>query len=57
MDKDSDGKLTLEEFKGKKMGDALAKAEAQFKKMDKDSDSKVTLEEFKAARKAPKKDK
>jgi hypothetical protein len=54
MDKDSDGKLTLEEFKGKKKDDALAKAETQFKKLDKDSDGKVTLEEFKAGRK-PKK--
>lgn len=54
MDKDSDGKLTLEEFKGKKTGDMLAKAETQFKKLDKDSDGKVTLEEFKAGRK-PKK--
>jgi hypothetical protein len=55
MDKDSDGKLTLEEFKGKKKGEMLTKAETQFKKLDKDSDNKVTLEEFKAGRKAPKK--
>jgi hypothetical protein len=55
MDKDSDGKLTLEEFKGKRTGDMATKAETQFKKMDKDSDGKVTLEEFKAGRKAPKK--
>jgi hypothetical protein len=55
MDKDKDGKLTLEEFKGKKTGDMLAKAEARFKKLDKDSDSKVTLEEFKAGQAKPKK--
>jgi Ca2+-binding EF-hand superfamily protein len=48
MDKDKDGKLTLEEFKGKRTGEMATKAEARFKKMDKDSDGKVTLEEFKA---------
>jgi hypothetical protein len=55
LDKDKDGKLTLEEFKGKRTGDMLAKAEGQFKKMDKDSDGKVTLEEFKAGQPKPKK--
>ncbi len=55
MDKDSDGKLTLEEFKGKKKDDALAKAETRFKKLDKDSDGKVTMEEFKAGQGKPKK--
>ncbi len=46
-DKDSDGKLTLEEFKGKLEGDKATMAEKQFKRLDKDSDGKLTLEEFK----------
>jgi Ca2+-binding EF-hand superfamily protein len=48
MDKNSDKKLTLDEFKGKRTGDKATKAEEQFKKMDKDSDGSLTLEEFKA---------
>lgn len=46
LDKNSDGVLSLEEFKGKK--DAT-KAEAQFKRLDKDSSGTISLEEFKAA--------
>lgn len=47
LDKNGDGKLTLEEFKeGSK--DA-GKAEGRFKRMDKDNDGNVTLEEYKAA--------
>lgn len=48
MDKNSDKKLSLDEFKGKRSGDKAAKAEEQFKKLDKDSDGSLTLEEFKA---------
>ena len=48
MDKDSDGKVSLAEFKGKRDGDKATKAEATFKAKDKDSDGFLTLEEFKA---------
>ena len=54
MDKNSDKKLTLDEFKGKRTGDKATKAEEQFKKMDKDSDGSLTLEEFKARAKKAK---
>ncbi len=50
LDKDGNGSLSLEEFKGKR--DA-AKAESAFKKLDKDNSGSISLEEFKAAR-APK---
>lgn len=48
MDKNSDGKLSLDEFKGKKKDEALANAEKVFKAKDKDGDGSLTLEEFKA---------
>ena len=48
MDKNSDGKLSLEEFKGKREGDKATKAEATFKRKDKDNDGSLTLDEFKA---------
>ena len=48
MDKNSDSKLSLDEFKGKRTGDKATKAEEQFKKRDKDSDGFLSLEEFKA---------
>ncbi|SFI48722.1 EF-hand domain-containing protein [Planctomicrobium piriforme] len=51
MDKDSDGKVTQEEFLGKKEGDKLEKAKTLFSKLDKDSDGKLTLEEFKDRKK------
>jgi len=38
LDANSDGKLSLAEFVGKKKGDNLTKAEEQFKAKDKDSD-------------------
>jgi hypothetical protein len=44
MDKNGDGKITKDEWKG----DA-----AQFDKADANHDSVITLDEFKAARKAP----
>ena len=54
LDKNSDKKLSLEEYKGKRTGDKAAKAEEQFKKLDKDSDGSLTLEEFKARAKKAK---
>lgn|GEM_PF-1235260 len=47
LDKDSDGKLTEEEFVGKREGEKADKAKAQFKKLDKNSDGSLSLEEFK----------
>jgi Ca2+-binding EF-hand superfamily protein len=55
MDKDSDGKLTLEEFKGKRQGDKATKAEERFKKLDKNDDKSLNLEEFKAGQRKKKK--
>ena len=55
MDKDSDGKLTLEEFKAGKKGKALENAEKQHARLDKNKDGAVTLEEFKARGQAKKK--
>ncbi len=48
LDANSDKKLSLDEFKGKKDGEAATKAEKAFKRLDKDSDGSVSLEEFKA---------
>lgn len=48
MDKNGDKKLSFDEFKGKREGDAAAKAEKAFKRLDKDSDGSLSLEEFKA---------
>jgi Ca2+-binding EF-hand superfamily protein len=50
-DKDGDGKLTVEEFVGKRTGEKADKAKATFARLDKDSDGKVTLEEFKDRKK------
>lgn len=50
MDTNSDGAVSLEEFKASPRGQKSPdKADKAFAKMDKDSDSKLTLEEFKAA--------
>lgn len=54
MDKNADGKVSLEEFKGKRDGDKAAAAEKRFKMLDKDSDGSLTLDEFKAAAKKAK---
>ncbi len=56
MDKNTDGKLTLEEFKANKKNKALENADKQFARLDKNSDKSVSLEEFKAPR-TPKKKK
>jgi hypothetical protein len=56
LDTNTDGHLTLEEFKsGPKGQKNPAKAEEFYKKADKDSDGKLTLEEFRP--RAPKKSK
>lgn len=47
-DKDDDGKLSLEEFVGKKEGEDKEKATKMFGRKDKDGDGSLTLEEFKA---------
>jgi hypothetical protein len=49
LDANSDSKLSLDEFKGKRTGDKATKAEGQFKRKDKDSDGFLSLEEFKAS--------
>lgn len=46
MDKDSDGKLTLAEFVGKREGEQKDKAEKAFARKDKDKDGSLTKEEF-----------
>jgi hypothetical protein len=46
MDKDGNGSLNLEEFRGKKTSE---EAEEAFKKLDKDADGSLSLEEFSAA--------
>lgn len=51
LDANSDGSVSLEEFKASPRGQKdPAKAEEAFKRMDKDSDGKLTLEEIKAGR-------
>ena len=50
-DKDGDGKLSLEEFKGKLKGEKATKAETAFKKKDKNNDGYLTFEEFKPKKK------
>lgn len=55
MDKNSDSKLSKEEFLGKREGEAKTKAETQFTAKDKDKDGSLSLDEFKAGgKKAPK---
>ena len=56
MDKDSDGKVTLDEFKASPRAKKdPSKAEEMFKKKDKDGDGKMTMEEFTAKPEKPKK--
>lgn len=47
-DKNSDGFLTWEEFKGKVEGEKEAAAKKQFEAKDANKDMKLSLEEFKA---------
>lgn len=49
LDKNSDGKLSKEEFSA--AGKDAAKADKAFAKLDKDGDGSISLEEFKAAKK------
>lgn len=55
MDKDGDGKLSLEEFIGKREGEKKEAAEKVFNRKDKDSDGSLTVEEFSATPKKKKK--
>lgn len=56
LDKNSDGKLSLEEFTSRaRKEEAKARAEKRFKVLDKNSDGSVSLEEFKAGAKKKKK--
>lgn len=47
-DANSDGSLTLEEFKTGLKDKALENAEKRFRKIDADGDGKLSLDEFKA---------
>jgi len=51
LDANGDGKLSVEEFVGKRTGDKAEKAKKLFAKLDKNSDNFVSLEEFKARKK------
>jgi hypothetical protein len=57
MDKNADGKLSKEEFLGKREGEAKTKGETQFTAKDKDKDGSLSKEEFMAAPGKKKKDK
>ena len=48
-DKDGDGKVSLAEFLGKRVGKSVARPRAMFEKKDKDGDGNLTKEEFSAA--------
>jgi hypothetical protein len=52
LDKNTDGKLTLEEFKGKR---EEAQAKKAFERIDTNKDGGISLEEFKAFREKQKK--
>jgi hypothetical protein len=54
LDANGDKKLSFDEFKGKRDGDAADKAKKQFTKRDKDGDGSLSLDEFKAAGKKKK---
>ena len=53
-DTNSDGSLTLDEFKAGMKDNALDKADRRFKKIDSNSDGKLSLDEFKAGMPAKK---
>jgi Ca2+-binding EF-hand superfamily protein len=48
LDTNADGKLTLDEYVGKRTGEKADKAKERFAKLDKDSDGSLTLAEFEA---------
>ncbi len=48
LDSDGNGKLSLDEYKGKKTGEKAEAAEKAFKARDKDSDGTLSLDEFSA---------
>lgn len=56
LDKDGNGMLTLDEYKGKAEGKKADAAEKRFKKLDKDENGSVSLDEFKAGVPKKKKD-
>lgn len=56
MDADKDGKLSLEEFVGKRTDEKAEMAKKAFTRKDKNKDGSLSLEEFKAMPK-PKSDK
>ncbi len=56
-DADSDGQLTLEEFKKGMKDKQLENADKRFKQLDKDGDGKVSMDEFKAGMNRQKKTK
>lgn len=51
LDKNGDGKLSVEEFVGKKTGKKAEKAKKAFAKRDKNDDKFLSLEEFKTKKK------
>lgn len=51
LDTNGDGKLTVDEFVGKRTGEKADKAKERFAKLDKDSDGSLTLAEFEAGHK------
>jgi Ca2+-binding EF-hand superfamily protein len=53
-DANSDGSLSLDEFKAGMKDKALENADKRFKKIDSNSDGKVSLDEFKAGMPAKK---
>ena len=53
-DTNSDGSLSLEEFKAGMKDKQLEKADKRFKKSDANGDGKLSLEEFKAGMPKPK---
>lgn len=54
LDKNSDGKLSLEEMTGKKTGEDADKVKKAFKRLDTNKDGSLSLEEFKARTKKAK---
>jgi hypothetical protein len=57
LDKNSDNKLSKEEYVGNREGEKKAKAEERFTTADKNKDSFLSLEEYKSIVPAKKKDK